>query len=151
MSVWERVPWCSKSFSPRRGRVGWSVVLQRCELDVGKSGRLREVYWESVDRKRKSWVSSERSVSVGSGVALMVESSSISAMVVEESTKLALRDGLFQENGLPRPTSFYNFEIRRTAENACNLRRRFLLFATLETGGWLSVYCSCSGPQLTCP
>lgn len=23
MEVWERVPWCSKSFSPRRGRVGW--------------------------------------------------------------------------------------------------------------------------------
>lgn len=45
-------------------------------------GRLREIYWEREDRKRKSWVSSERSVSVGSGVALMVESSSMSAMVV---------------------------------------------------------------------
>ena len=43
-----------------------------------------------MDRKRKSWVSSERSVSVGSGAALIVESSSMSAMVVEEGTKLAL-------------------------------------------------------------
>ena len=42
VSVWERVPWCSKSFSPRRGRVGWSVVLKRCELDAGKAGRLRK-------------------------------------------------------------------------------------------------------------
>ena len=43
-----------------------------------------EVYREMVDRKRKSWVSSERSVSAGSGVALIVESSSMSAIVVEE-------------------------------------------------------------------
>ena len=63
--------------------MGWSVVLERCELDVEKAGMVRELYWERVDRKRKSWVSSERSVSVGSGVALMVESSSMSAMVVE--------------------------------------------------------------------
>lgn len=93
VSVWERVPWSSKSFSPRRGRVGWSV-LERCELDVGKAERLREIYWERVDRKRKSWVSSERSVSVGSGVALMVESSSMSAIIMEEGTKLALRSTL---------------------------------------------------------
>lgn len=38
---WARVPWGSKSFSPRRGRLGWE--------------REREA------RKRKSWVSSERS------------------------------------------------------------------------------------------
>ena len=53
-----------------------------------------DFYWERVDRKRKSCVSSERSVSVGSGVALIVESSSMSAMFVEEGTKLALRSGL---------------------------------------------------------
>lgn len=100
-SVWERVPWCSKSFSPRRGRVGWSVVLEKCELDVGKAGIMRELYWERVDRKRKSWVSSERSVSVGSGVALMVESSLMSAMVVEEGTKLALRNDLLQKMDSP--------------------------------------------------
>ena len=54
VSVWERVPWCSKSFSPRRGRVGWSVVLERCERDAEKAGRMGKVYWERVDRKRKS-------------------------------------------------------------------------------------------------
>ncbi len=40
VSVWERVPWWSKSLSPRRGRVGWSVVLERCESDVGEVGGL---------------------------------------------------------------------------------------------------------------
>lgn len=50
---------------------------------MGKAGRLMGFYWETADRKRKSWVSSERSVSAGSGVALIVDSSSMSAMVVE--------------------------------------------------------------------
>ena len=36
-------------------------------------------------------------MSVGSGAALIVDSSSMSAMVVEEGTKLALRNGLLQE------------------------------------------------------
>lgn len=41
VSVWERVPWCSKSFSPRRGRVGWFVVLERCKLDAKTVGKCR--------------------------------------------------------------------------------------------------------------
>ena len=47
---------------------------------MGKA-RNEDDYRERVDRKRKSWVSSERSMSVGSGVARMVESSSMSAIV----------------------------------------------------------------------
>lgn len=45
VSIWERVPWCSKSFSPRRGRVGWPVVLEGRQLDVwGKArGKVMEV------------------------------------------------------------------------------------------------------------
>lgn len=54
VSVWERVPWCSKSFSPRRGRVGWFVVLERCELDPKRPRGFRWLYWERVDKKRKS-------------------------------------------------------------------------------------------------
>ena len=56
-----------------------------------------------MDKKRKSWVSSERSISVGSGVARMVESSSRSAisLVVEEGTKGALGYGLLHERQLP--------------------------------------------------
>lgn len=76
------MPWCSKSFSPRRGRVGWFVVLERCKLDAKTVGKCGWLYWERVDKKRKSWVSSERSMSVGSGVARMVESSSTSAIGV---------------------------------------------------------------------
>lgn len=112
VSLWERVPWCSKSFSPRRGRVGWSVVLERCELGAGKCGEVEEDYWARVERKRKSWVSSERSVSVGSGVALMVESSSMSAMVVEEGSKLALRKGSRGISFL-NATYSYNFRISK--------------------------------------
>ena len=51
------------------------------------------VYCERADKKRKSWVSSERSMSVGSGVARMVESSSTSAIIVDcggEGTKSTL-------------------------------------------------------------
>lgn len=48
MSCWARVPWGSKSFSPRRGRVGVGVVLEggvslggeeRGEGGVGVTGR----------------------------------------------------------------------------------------------------------------
>ena len=71
---------------------------------MGKA-RNGEDYKERVDRKRKSWVSSERSMSVGSGVARMVESSSMSAIV--EGTKLALQKGLGQGSELARLISFY--------------------------------------------
>ena len=83
----------------------------------GKSGKVVEEYWERVERKRKSWVSSERSVSVGSGVALIVESSSMSAMVVEKGSRLALSNDLLEEEGaasfrdFPRPTCFYPLNI----------------------------------------
>lgn len=84
---------------------------------LGGSGEVVEDYWERVERKRKSWVSSERSMSVGSGVALIVESSSMSAMVVEKGSKLALPNDLLEEEGaasvqgFPRPTCFYIIEI----------------------------------------
>lgn len=56
MEDWEAVPWGSKSFSPRRGRV-WGV--------------FGEVEWERererAERRRKSWVSSVRSGSGGCG------------------------------------------------------------------------------------
>lgn len=51
-------------------------------------------------------------MSVGSGVALIVESSSMSAMVVEKGSKLALRNDLLEEGDAvtsPRPTYFYIF------------------------------------------
>ena len=35
MEVWERVPWCSKSFSPRRGREIWEFVDLRSVVRVG--------------------------------------------------------------------------------------------------------------------
>ena len=35
MEVWERVPWCSKSFSPRRGREIWEFVDLRSSVRMG--------------------------------------------------------------------------------------------------------------------
>jgi len=79
VSSCDNVPWCSKSFSPRRGRVGWSEVLEIISQRIVPG---RATYRESEDRKRKSWVSSDRSISVVSGVARMAESSSASAILV---------------------------------------------------------------------
>lgn len=69
------VPCGSKSFSPRRGRVIDVAVFDlgvanvsfgiRC-VDIGREKGLKAgewVYWETVERKRKSWTSSVRSAS----------------------------------------------------------------------------------------
>ncbi len=84
MEVWERVPWCSKSFSPRRGSVGWveeDVLGGLLGMRGIKGGGGGEGYEERAERKRKSWGSSLRSVSVGSGGARWGESSSRSAIL----------------------------------------------------------------------
>lgn len=66
--------------------MGWeaeAVVLQRERLVGGRRGISGERYWERVERKRKSWGSSDRSVSAASGWRREVEFSSRSAIVWE--------------------------------------------------------------------
>ena len=76
--AWEVVPWGSKSFSPRRGRDG--------ELEGGVSGGSWGMNgggggnWERWVMKRKSWVSSVRSVSAAGVPVGIGLSSSVSAI-----------------------------------------------------------------------
>ena len=45
VEVWERVPWCSKSFSPRRGKETREFVDLRRGVRVGILGGLEVVYY----------------------------------------------------------------------------------------------------------
>lgn len=76
MEDWAAVPWGSKSFSPRRGRV-WGGRGE-VEEEEGE-GRF---WWVREARKRKSWVSSVRS-GAGAGGGLDWEASRVGEGGVE--------------------------------------------------------------------
>ena len=62
VEVWREVAWGSKSFSPRLGILGRSIWLNLGTL-VGEIEQQRKSSYERLLRKRKSCVSSLRSMS----------------------------------------------------------------------------------------